>query len=79
MLEINKSITLIGNAKIGETLVKVFDAKINENDPENIVLNNYVVNYDLYKANRTAITSDQTSFEDAVYLIQEQMLTTLNA
>lgn len=74
MLEINKSITLIGNSKVNDVLVKVFDAKINENDPENLTINNYVTNYELYKANRTAIATEQAQFEDAVYKIQEEML-----
>ena len=39
MLEINKSISLIGNSKVGEKVVKVFDAKINENDHENLTIN----------------------------------------
>ena len=76
MLEINKSITLVGNSKVGDVTVKVFDAKINESDPENLSLNNYVTNYDLYKANRTAVTADQTAFEDAVYALQESLMAT---
>jgi len=75
MLELNKSISLIGNSKFGETTVKVFDAKINENDPENLTMNSYITNYELYKTNRTQALADQAEFEDAVYLIQEEMLT----
>lgn len=75
MLEISKSISLIGNSKIDGVVVKVFDAKINENDPENMVLNSYIANYELYKANRAAITTEQTQFEDVVYSLQESMMT----
>jgi len=74
MLEINKSITIVGNSKFDGVLAKVFDAKINENDPENIVLNSYITNYELYKVNRSAITAEQTQFEDAVYALQESMM-----
>ena len=73
MLEINKSVSLIGNAKVGETTVKVFDAKINENEPENLTMNNYITNYELYKTNREQILLDQAAFEDAVYQLQESM------
>lgn len=67
---------MIGNSKINDVVVKVFDAKINEGDPENIIMNSYIQNYDLYKANRTVITAEQTEFENAVYAIQESLLTT---
>jgi len=73
MLEINKSVSLIGNAKVGDVTVKVFDAKINENEPANLTMNNYITNYDLYKANRDQILIDQEAFEDAVYQLQESM------
>lgn len=75
MIEIKKSITLVGNSKVGTELVKVFDAKINENEPENMTMNSYITNYDLYKVNRAAITAEQTEFENAAYAIQEAMLT----
>ncbi len=76
MLEIKKSINMVGNSKINDVIVKVFDARINEDDPENIIMNSYIQNYDLYKANRTAIMAEQTEFENAVYAIQESLLTT---
>ena len=75
MLEINKSISLIGNSKVGEKVVKVFDAKINENDPENLTINSYITDYELYKVNRTAVTAEQTEFENMVYSIQESLVT----
>jgi len=75
MLEINKSISLIGNSKVGEKIAKVFDAKINEKEPENLVINSYIVDYELYKANRATITSEQTEFENTVYAIQESLTT----
>jgi len=74
MLEINKSISIIGNSKIGTELVKVFDAKINENEPENMTLNSYIANYELYKTNRSAVTLEQTEFEDMVYELQESLI-----
>ena len=74
MLEIIKTTQFKGNSKVGADIVKVFDASINTADPENITLQAYVVNYDLYKANRAAVAADQTSFEDAVYAFQEALI-----
>lgn len=74
MLDLSKSISLIGNSKIEGVTIRVFDAKINEGDPENIIMNNYITDYDRYKTNRAQALVDQAEFEDAVYQIQESLL-----
>ena len=74
MLEISKTTQFKGNSKIGNEVAKVFDATINTATPENLTLNNYVINYELYKANRALIAADQTAFEDAVYALQEALI-----
>jgi len=74
MLEIIKTTQFKGNSKVGADIAKVFDASVNTADPKNITLQAYVVNYDLYKANRAAVAADQTSFEDAVYAFQEALI-----
>lgn len=75
MLEITKTTQIRGESKIGEVSVKIFEATINTVSPEEMTLNNYVVNYPLYKLNRAAIAVDQAEFEDAAYLFQEQLIT----
>lgn len=74
MLTITKTTQFRGESKIGDTAAKMFEATINTTNPENITLNSYVINYELYKANRTAIATDQTAFEDAVYAFQESLI-----
>ncbi len=75
MLEIVKTTTFTGNSKIGEVAAKIFTATINTETPEDMVLNHYVVNYELYKGNRTTISNDQIEFEDAAYAFQDQLIT----
>lgn len=74
MLNITKTTNFRGEAKVGEAAVKMFEATINTANPEHLTLNSYVINYELYKSNRTTIAADQAAFEDAVYLFQEQLI-----
>ena len=67
MLEIKKTTQFRGNSKIGDIVVKVFEATINTETPENMTLNNYVIDYELYKAN-------QTEFEDQAYAFQASLI-----
>lgn len=70
MLNTTKTTHFRGESTIDNIVVKVFEASINESNPDSLTFNNYVINYDLYKANRTAITADQTTFEDSCYAYQ---------
>lgn len=74
MLEIVKTTTFTGTSKIDDVAVKIFSATINTMNPEEMAFNHYVVNYELYKNNRSSISVEQTSFEDAAYLFQEQLI-----
>lgn len=74
MLTIIKTTQLKGNSRIGEDLVKVFDASVSSATPETLAFTSYIINYDLYKANRSAISADQIAFEDAVYAFQEELI-----
>lgn len=75
MLEIVKTTQFRGSAKIGETVAKVFEATINTETPESMTMNSYIVNYELYKNNRAAISAEQITFEDTVYAFQESLIT----
>ena len=74
MLTTTKTTQFRGESKIGEAAAKIFEATINTASPENLTLNGYVVNYDLYKSNRSAVAVDQAAFEDAVYAFQESLM-----
>jgi hypothetical protein len=73
MLTTIKTTNFRGESKVGDTVAKIFEATINTAAPENMTMNSYIVNYELYKANRTAVATDQTAFEDAVYAFQESL------
>jgi len=74
MLNIVKTTQIKGESKINDTLAKVFESALNTAAPENMTMNSYIVNYELYKANRPAVAADQTAFEDAVYAFQEELI-----
>lgn len=74
MLEIVKTTTFSGTAKIGEAAAKMFGATINTANPEDMSFNHYVVNYELYKSNRAAIGAEQIIFEDAAYAFQDALI-----
>jgi len=74
MLEIIKTTQFRGDSKVNSQSAKVFEATINTAAPENMTLNSYVINYELYKSNRSAIAADQAAFEDAVYAFQEALI-----
>lgn len=76
MLNVIKTTNFKGESKINDTLAKVFEATINTTAPENMTMNSYIVNYELYKANRAEVAADQTAFEDAVYSYQESLTAT---
>lgn len=75
MLNITKTTQFKGESKINDTLAKVFEATINTEAPESMTMNSYIVNYELYKSNRSAIAADQAAFEDAAYVFQDQLIT----
>ncbi len=74
MLEIVKTTQFRGNSKVGTEVAKIFEATVNTANPETLTMNSYIVNYDLYKLNRTAISTEQIEFEDAVYAFQESLM-----
>jgi hypothetical protein len=74
MLEIIKETIFRGTSKVGDAAAKMFEARINTANPENITFNHYVANYDLYKSNRAAIGAEQSTFEDTAYAFQDQLI-----
>ncbi len=78
MLDIVKTTQFRGTSKFGdegsEQTAKIFEATINTSNPEDLTFNSYVIDYSLYKANRTTISAEQTEFEDSVYAFQDELL-----
>ena len=74
MLEITKETIFRGTSKVGDAAAKMFEARINTASPETIAFNHYVVQYDIYKSNRSAIAAEQLAFEDVAYSFQDQLI-----
>jgi len=74
MLEIIKETKFRGTSKVGEAAAKMFEATINTANPGDMKFNHYIVNYELYKANRAVIGTEQLQFEDAAYAFQGRLI-----
>lgn len=74
MLEIVKTTTFTGTSKIGDTVVKTFTATVNTENPEDMTLNHWVVNYPVYKENRSAVALEEVDFEDQAYAFQQALI-----
>lgn len=72
--KMNKQITITSESKIGDVVVMGFSANINSEDLENVRFSDWTNDNALYKSNRTECRKDMADFEDAVYLIQEKMI-----
>ena len=73
MLNTNKSITLNATSEIDGAQVAYMSATINnENGSANI--NKSITNQALYNANRSEVRKDMAAFEDEVYKIEDEML-----
>lgn len=77
-----KSVTITGQSVI-ETVkdgitnrieVESYSATINSDNPEDISIYPTRLNHAMYKANRTQCREDTAGFEEAVYVIQDQMI-----
>lgn len=68
----NKNLTLTMNIKVGEKVVKGLSASI-DNETQNITLQNWINDMELYKANRVAIREEEAKFEDMAFLEQEKL------
>ena len=74
MLKVNKTISFDGTSYVTledetEQIVAYFNATIRADDTTQI--NMSISNAELYEANKTAVRSDYTAFQDAVYEVQD--------
>ena len=74
MLTMKKSITITGSSAIDGVIAENYQAVINSDNPEDITFSSWQADKALYKANRAACRADQAAFEDAAYLIQDEMI-----
>ena len=74
MLEIKKKITLTGESVIDGKQAEGYQATIDSENPDDMVLSSWQTDKALYKANRAACRKDAADFEDAAYMLQDRML-----
>lgn len=72
--KMNKQITITSESRIDDAVVMGFSASIDSEDLENVRFSDWTNDNALYKSNRTECRKDMADFEDAVYLIQEKMI-----
>lgn len=74
MLQIRKKNTIEGESVIDGVIVQGYRAELNESNPENLVMSDWIVNQAAYKANRSAVRADLHEFEDTVFAMQDKLL-----
>lgn len=74
MLNIKKNITLTGTSTIDGQAAAGFSAVINSDNPDDITFSSWQTDKALYKANRSECRQDEAAFEDAAYLVQDEMI-----
>lgn len=73
-LQIRKKATIEGESIINGVAVQGYRAELNETNPENLVMSDWIVDHVAYKANRSAVRADLCEFEDTVFAMQDEML-----
>ena len=71
---LKKNITLKAICTIDGQDVAGYSATINSENPEDINFSDWPISKALYKANRVQCRKDQAEFEDAAYVLQDQMI-----
>lgn len=74
MLNIKRSITLMGSSVINGEQAEGYQAVIDSSNPEDMTISSWQVNKALYKANRVDCRKDAADFEDAAYELQDSLI-----
>lgn len=74
MLQLRKKNTIEGESVIDGVIVQGYRAELNEANPENLVMSDWIVNQQLYKENRSAVRADLHEFEDTVFALQDELI-----
>ena len=74
MLSVHRTITVYGRSIIDGTEVEGQQATIDEQKPDDVVVNSWQIDPSAYKENRRICRLDRSDFEDRVYKYQEKMI-----
>lgn len=75
-------VTVVDGDSAREVVVKGFTATIDSTNPENMTISDYFQGETgkmLYKEHRSECRADKAAFEDAAYILQDQMIAELAA
>ena len=70
-----KEITLTNESKIDDVIVMGFSATIDSENLTNVRFSDWINDNALYKEHRAECRKDMADFEDAVFAIQDKMIT----
>lgn len=74
MLNIEKTISLVGKSEINGQQVVYMSATLSLNGVGNETISKNVTNQDLYNANKESVRKDMRDFEDLVYDEQDKLI-----
>lgn len=77
MLKKRQTTVVHGECMIGELAIAGYSAELNSANPERVQFSYWINNPNMYKEHRVEARADQAAFEDAVYLLQDEMLAAL--
>ena len=73
MLDIAKNINVLGTSKVNDVVVVNFSTSVNSKTGAGNI-NTYIVNVDLYNANKVECRKDFADYTAKVYEIEDQLL-----
>lgn len=73
-LQIRRRATIEGESVINGTIVQGYRAELSEDNPENLILSDWIVDQATYKANRAEVRADLHEFEDMVFALQDELI-----
>lgn len=74
MLKLNKNITLNGVSMINGVQVVYMNATISTDGAGNSGINKTITDKEMYNANKKQVRADMTQFEEEVYNVEDELL-----
>lgn len=79
MLNTEKSVTFSGKSVIDGKEAEGYTAVIKSNNPKDMTITSWQIDGATYKENRVQCRKDKADFEDAVYIMQDEMIAALSS
>ncbi len=79
MLNVRNRVLVEGESVQGGVVVQGYRAEINEVNPEDLNMSDWIADKAGYKAHREQARADAREFEEMVYKLQDEMIAAKNA